>query len=44
MESHDREGVDGTIGVVEDYSPLLCPDFRLPARAMFAELDVPEEA
>jgi Uma2 family endonuclease len=41
-EAYDSEGGYGTIGAVEDYSPMMFPDLRLPMRTLFAKLDVPE--
>jgi hypothetical protein len=39
MESYDSEGIRGTIGALESYTPLAFPDLHLPMRALFAEMD-----
>jgi Uma2 family endonuclease len=39
MESYDSEGIHGTIGAIESYTPPAFPDLDLPMRALFAELD-----
>ncbi len=45
VDVHDREGRFERIdAAVEMYSPAIIPDLRLPLRAMFAKMDIPEDS